>query len=75
MEMHEINFSIQITGSALFDNHLLASTEFLLSNFPALKRHYEVREGYTYIVITGELNPHWYRLFNEFLYGISNSKV
>lgn len=72
--MNEVHLLIQLTGSPLFDNHILASVKLLTTNFP-LKRSFDRIEDKDYVVVTGELNPHWYALFNHFVYGIDNSKV
>lgn len=72
--MDEVYLSIQLTGSSLFDNHILASVNFLTTNFP-LKRSFDKIEDKDYVIVTGELNPHWYTLFNQIVYGIDNSKV
>ena len=65
MEMHKVEYSLQLTGSQLFDIVMYNTAKKLCSDFPGLKCDYDK----TNIRIYGELNDFWYEKYQEAMFG------
>ena len=61
IEMHKIDYHIQLTNSKLFDTLMYAAAVKLCGRFPGLRFDY----GKSDIHIHGELNDYWFQRYNE----------
>ena len=68
MEMHKVEYSLQLTGSQLFDIVMYNTAQKLCSDFPGLKFDYDK----TTIRIYGELNDFWYEKYQATMFGKEN---
>ena len=62
MEMHKVEYVIQLTGSKLFDVVMYKKKKSLCKEFPGLEMDYTDEQ---HIRIYGELNDYWYEKYQE----------
>ena len=62
MEMHKVEYEIQLTGSKLFDVVTFNTVNKLCGEFPGLEMKYVDDK---HICIFGELNDFWYEKYKE----------
>ena len=62
MEMHKVEYVIQLTGSKLFDVVTYNTARKLCDEFPGLEMKYEDKK---HIKIYGELNDYWYDKYQK----------
>jgi hypothetical protein len=62
MEMHKVEYVIQLTGSKLFDVVMYNTAKSLCKEFPGLEMDYTDEK---HIRIYGELNDYWYEKYQE----------
>ena len=65
MEMHKVEYVLQLTGSQLFDIVMYNTAKQLCSEFPGLTFDYDK----TTIRIHGELNDFWYEKYQAAMFG------
>lgn len=64
--MHEINFTVRLTGSKLFDIYAYNTAQKLCDKFPGLSFEYAENE----IRIYGSLNDYWFNEWNRAVFEI-----
>ena len=64
---NEINFTVPLSGSKLFDSHVYATAKGLCDKFPGLNFDYS---DPTRIRIHGTLNDFWHEKFNRAVFEI-----
>ena len=65
MELHNVEYTFQLTGSQLFDMVMYNTAKQLCNDFPGLTFDY----GKTTIHIYGELNDYWYERYQAVMFG------
>lgn len=65
MEMHKVEYTLQLTGSKLFDLVLYNSAKKLCIEYPGLNFEY----GETSIRVFGELDEYWYEKYQLEMFG------
>lgn len=68
MGMNKVEYTLQLTGSQLFDIVMYNTAQKLCSDFPGLKFDYNE----TSIRIYGELSDFWYEKYQEAMFGKGN---
>ena len=68
MGMHKVEYTLQLTGSQLFDIVMYNTAKKVCSDFPGLNLDYNK----TNIRIYGELNDFWYEKYQETMFGKEN---
>lgn len=68
MNLHKVEYKIPLTGSKLFDMVMQSTAEKLCAEFPGLRLNYDGDS----IRICGELDDHWYALYQEKMFGTEN---
>lgn len=68
MEMHKVEYTIQLTGSQLFDIVMYNTAKQLCTDFPGLSFDYDK----TTIHIHGELNDFWYEKYQAAMFADKN---
>lgn len=68
MGMHKVEYTLQLTGSQLFDIVMYNTAKQVCSDFPGLNLDYNK----TNIRIYGELNDFWYEKYQETMFGKEN---
>ena len=71
--MHEINFSVPLSGSQLFDFHAIVTAKKLCDKFPPLD--YIIAADHKSITITGELNDYWFEKWNIAVFQLGDLDV
>lgn len=64
MEMHKVEYTIQLTGSQLFDIVMYNTAKQLCTDFPGLSFDYDKNT----IHIHGELNDFWYEKYQKAMF-------
>lgn len=62
MEMHKVEYVINLTGSKLFDVVTYNTAKKLCKEFPGLEMSYDDEK---HIRVYGELNDYWYEKYQE----------
>ena len=65
MELHNVEYTFQLTGSQLFDMVMYNTAKQLCNDFPCLSFDYDK----TTIRIHGELNDYWYERYQNVMFG------
>jgi len=68
MELHNVEYTFQLTGSQLFDMVMYNTAKQLCNDFPGLSFDYDK----TIIRIHGELNDYWYERYQNVMFGNKN---
>ena len=68
MELHNVEYTFQLTGSQLFDMVMYNAAKQLCNDFPGLSFDYDK----TTIRIHGELNDYWYERYQNVMFGNKN---
>ena len=64
MEMHKVEYTLNLTGSKLFDIVMFNTAKSLCADYPGLQFEYSK----TQIRIFGELNDYWFAKYNEAMF-------
>ena len=67
MELHKVEYTIQLTGSKLFDVLMYNTAKKLCIDYPGLSFEY----GEKTIRVYGELDEYWYEKYQEEMFGKS----
>lgn len=65
MEMKKVEYTIQLTGSKLFDMVMYNTAKKLCMDYPGLTFEYGERD----IRVYGELDEFWYEKYQEEMFG------
>ncbi|MGN0967940.1 MAG: hypothetical protein ACI4O3_01605 [Oscillospiraceae bacterium] len=65
MELHKVDYTIQLTGSKLFDVVMYNTAKKLCIDYPGLSFEYNE----TNIRVFGELDEFWYQKYQEEMFG------
>lgn len=65
MEFKKVEYTIQLTGSKLFDTVMYNTAKKLCTDYPGLNFEYND----TNIRVFGELNEYWYAKYQEEMFG------
>ncbi|MGM9608275.1 MAG: hypothetical protein ACI3XJ_12295 [Oscillospiraceae bacterium] len=65
MTMHKVEYTINLTGSKLFDVVMYNTAKKLCMDYPGLSFDY----GDTTIRVYGELDDYWYEKYQEEMFG------
>ena len=68
MGMHKVEYTLQLTGSQLFDIVMYNTAKKVCSDFPGLNLDYNK----TNIHIYGELTDFWYEKYQKAMFGKEN---
>lgn len=64
MEMHKVEYTLNLTGSKLFDVVMFNTAKKLCAEYPGLQFEYDKNT----IHIFGELNDYWFTKYNEAMF-------
>ena len=65
MSMHQVEYTIQLTGSKIFDIVMYNTAKKLCIDFPGLTFDYDDKT----IRVHGELEDYWYEKYQEAMFG------
>lgn len=65
MEFKKVEYTIQLTGSKLFDTVMYNTAKKLCTDYPGLSFEYNDKN----IRVFGELNEFWYAKYQEEMFG------
>lgn len=65
MEMKKVEYTIQLTGSKLFDIVMYNTAKKLCEDYPGLNFEYNK----TTLRVFGELNEYWYKKYQQEMFG------
>ncbi len=65
MELKKVEYTIQLTGSKLFDTVMYNTAKKLCIDYPGLSFEYGEKE----IRVFGELDEHWYQKYQAAMFG------
>lgn len=65
MEMKKVEYTIQLTGSKLFDIVMYNTAKKLCEDYPGLNFEYNK----TTLRVFGELNEYWYEKYQQEMFG------
>ena len=65
MEMKKVEYTIQLTGSKLFDIVMYNTAKKLCEDYPGLNLEYDK----TTLRVFGELNEYWYEKYQQEMFG------
>lgn len=65
MEFKKVEYTIQLTGSKLFDTVMYNTAKKLCTDYPGLNFEYNEKN----IRVFGELNEYWYAKYQEEMFG------
>lgn len=65
MNMHKVDYVIQLTGSKIFDIVMYNTAKQLCIDFPGLDFDYDDKNIHVY----GELDDFWYEKYQEAMFG------
>jgi hypothetical protein len=66
MSLHKVDYTLELTGSKLFDMVMYNTAKKLCTNYPGLSFEYEDRKS---IRIFGELEDYWYEKYQKEMFG------
>ena len=64
MDMHKVEYTLNLTGSKLFDIVMFNTAKKLCTDYPGLQVEYDKK----IIRIFGELNDYWFQKYNEAMF-------
>jgi hypothetical protein len=64
--MHKVEYTMELTGSKLFDTVMYNTAKKLCADHPGLSFEYEDRKS---IRISGELEDYWYEKYQQTMFG------
>ena len=64
MEMHKVEYTLNLTGSKLFDIVMFNTAKNLCTEYPGLQFEYDKKT----IRISGELNDYWFAKYNAAMF-------
>lgn len=70
MNMHKVEYTIELTGSKLFDIVMYNTAKKLCTDFPGLDFTYDTK----IIRVFGELDDFWYEKYQETMFGKDDEK-
>lgn len=65
MTMHQVDYTIQLTGSKLFDIVMYNTAKKLCADYPGLSFDYNEKS----IRVYGELDDFWYKKYQNEMFG------
>ncbi len=65
MELRKVEYTVQLTGSKLFDIVMYNTAKKLCMDYPGLSFDYDEKE----IRVFGELDEFWYEKYQEEMFG------